>query len=120
LSVVKISPDRTNVYVFSFLRRHLQFLSFADSVFWVKNGYFCSVDVFVSFKRRFSGVSGCGDKDKSVSFFPGFVKSEREQSGHNLQSHILESAGWPVPEFKDFLLFVKRFYRRRVRPETRF
>ena len=100
MSVVKVTVYSANAHVFACLCCHLKLLHTAYTVLGIENGYLYLLDILVSLKRRFTGITGSCNEDKRFSFFTGTLKCACEKSWHYLKRHILERAGRAVPKLK--------------------
>ena len=120
MRIVEIALYRAYVDIFALLRRHLKFLYVGNTVFGVKDHYFYTVNVLVTFKRGFARIARGRNEYESRSFFSRLFERRGKQTRHYLKCHVLKSARRTVPEFKHFMRFVKTLYGRGVFAETLF
>ena len=108
LRVVEIAADCHDVHVIAAGRLHLPLLHQAHAVHRIEHGDLHAVDVLVAFKSRLSGVAAGCDEDVCDPSFPGHDEGAGEQTGHDLERHVLERGGRSVPELQRVDAVVQR------------
>ena len=100
LGIVEITVDRTDRHVAAGLRGHLQFLHRTDPVLRIKYDDAGFIDVRETVQRGLAGIARSGDQDDHGAAGRGFRGGGGQQIRQQLQRHVLESTGRPVPEFQ--------------------
>ena len=68
--------------------------------------YICTVNIFKALESCFSCIAGSCNKDNCLLIGSCLFKRLRKQMRKYLQSHILKSRCWAMPQFKNIYLII--------------
>ena len=115
LRVVKIAMHGANVYIFAFLRDHLQSLRFANAAVRVKHQHAGAFDIAKAFQRGLTRVARCGDEDIDLLGLARLAQRGAHQVRKHLKSYVFKRHGRPVPKLQHMLAIAQLDKRSHIR-----